>query len=58
VPRSLTTAGNVASQRVMQRIGMVHDPRDDFDHPWTLGTPLQRCVLYRTKRGVNYAGPT
>lgn len=47
---ALTAARNLASQRVMQRLGMTHDPRDDFDHPQTLGTALQRCVLYRAKR--------
>jgi RimJ/RimL family protein N-acetyltransferase len=44
---ALTTASNIPSQRVMQRLGMTHDPHDDFDHPHTLGTSLQRCVLYR-----------
>lgn len=46
---ALTSASNVSSQRVMQRLGMTHDPRDDFDHPHALGTSLQRCVLYRIK---------
>ena len=44
---ALTAAANLASQRVMQRLGMTHDTADDFDHPHTLGTPLERCVLYR-----------
>src|SRR5271167_1043093 len=44
---ALTTAGNIPSQRVMQRLGMTHDPLDDFDHPLLVGSPLQRCVLYR-----------
>jgi RimJ/RimL family protein N-acetyltransferase len=44
---ALTAASNIASQRVMQRLDMTHDPHDDFDHPATLGTALQRCVLYR-----------
>ena len=47
---ALTAASNIPSQRVMQRIGMTHDPRDDFDHPNALGTSLQRCVLYRFHR--------
>jgi RimJ/RimL family protein N-acetyltransferase len=46
---ALTAAANVPSQRVMQRLGMTHDPNDDFDHPHALGTPLQRCVLYRSR---------
>jgi ribosomal-protein-alanine N-acetyltransferase len=47
---ALTAAQNIASQRVMQRLGMTHDPADDFDHPHTLGTPLERCVLYRIQQ--------
>ncbi|MER8792417.1 GNAT family N-acetyltransferase [Mesorhizobium sp. M0983] len=40
--------GNVASQRVMERIGMSHDPNDDFDHPLKAADdPLRRQVLYR-----------
>ncbi len=45
---AITTAGNLASRRVMQRLGMTHDPQDDFDHPHALGTPLARAVLYRS----------
>jgi RimJ/RimL family protein N-acetyltransferase len=49
---SWTTVDNVASQRVMQRIGMHHDPADDFDHPRLPdGHPLRRHVLYRLGRG-------
>jgi RimJ/RimL family protein N-acetyltransferase len=51
---AMTAVINSASERVMQRIGMTHDPNDDFDHPRTLGTPLQRCVLYRAKRTAFY----
>jgi RimJ/RimL family protein N-acetyltransferase len=47
---ALTAAENSRSQRVMQRLGMTHDPSDDFDHPHTLGTALERCVLYRIRR--------
>ncbi|MGA3038179.1 MAG: GNAT family N-acetyltransferase [Vulcanimicrobiaceae bacterium] len=46
---ALTTEINTPSQRVMQRLGMTHDPTDDFDHPHVLGTPLARCVLYRVR---------
>ncbi|MER8950132.1 GNAT family N-acetyltransferase [Mesorhizobium sp. M0809] len=39
---------NVASRRVMERIGMSHDPKDDFDHPLKAADdPLRRQVLYR-----------
>uniref|UniRef100_UPI00403FCAC5 GNAT family N-acetyltransferase n=1 Tax=Streptomyces sp. SS7 TaxID=3108485 RepID=UPI00403FCAC5 len=30
---SFTVAGNRRSRAVMQRLGMTHDPREDFDHP-------------------------
>src|SRR5205085_371827 len=30
---SFTTVGNWRSRRVMEKLGMTHDPRDDFDHP-------------------------
>ncbi|MES0057197.1 GNAT family N-acetyltransferase [Mesorhizobium sp. M0078] len=39
---------NVESRRVMERLGMSHDPEDDFDHPLkTIDDPLRRQVLYR-----------
>jgi RimJ/RimL family protein N-acetyltransferase len=48
---SFTVPGNVRSRQVMERIGMVHDSADDFDHP---GLPekhqLRRHVLYRIAR--------
>jgi RimJ/RimL family protein N-acetyltransferase len=48
---SFTSTTNVPSQRVMQRIGMSHDPADDFDHPrLEKGHRLQRHVLYRISR--------
>ena len=48
---SMTAVTNVRSQRVMQRIGMTHDPADDFDHPNVPdGSPLKRHVLYRIAR--------
>lgn len=47
---SFTAAGNVRSRRVMERIGMTHDPTDDFDHPGLApGDPLRRHVLYRAR---------
>jgi ribosomal-protein-alanine N-acetyltransferase len=34
----------------MERIGMVHDPEADFDHPGVPdGSPLRRHVLYRAR---------
>ena len=45
---SFTAVTNVRSQRVMQRLGMTHDPAEDFDHPRIEdGHPLRRHVLYR-----------
>jgi RimJ/RimL family protein N-acetyltransferase len=33
---------------VMEKLGMAHDPADDFDHPHLPeGHPLRRHVLYR-----------
>src|SRR5205823_3529198 len=48
---SFTTAGNAPSRRVMERIGMRHNPADDFDHPaLPRSHPLRRHVLYRIAR--------
>ncbi len=47
---SWTTVGNDKSRAVMRRIGMTHDPADDFDHPRIEpGSPLRRHVLYRLR---------
>jgi len=49
---SFTTADNLRSRRVMERIGMSHSPADDFDHPrLSEGHPLRRHVLYRIRSG-------
>jgi ribosomal-protein-alanine N-acetyltransferase len=48
---SFTVPANLRSRRVMERIGMTHDPADDFDHPnLPEGHPLRRHVLYRIRR--------
>jgi RimJ/RimL family protein N-acetyltransferase len=45
---SWTVPANLRSRAVMERIGMTHDPADDFDHPnIAVGSPLRRHVLYR-----------
>lgn len=50
---SFTARQNVRSVRVMQKLGMHHDPGDDFDHPLLPeGHPLRRHVLYRIDRGA------
>ncbi len=49
---SMTATTNLRSQRVMQRLGMTHDPADDFDHPvLPVGHRLRRHVLYRLPAG-------
>ena len=50
---SFTTVGNVRSQRVMAKIGMVRDPARDFDHPHvdrTTHPALVRHVVWSTTR--------
>ena len=50
---SFTTETNLPSRRVMERIGMAHNPADDFDHPsLPVGHTLRRHVLYRKTRIV------
>ncbi len=45
---SFTVPANIRSRRVMEKIGMTHDPADDFNHPQLPdGHPLRRHVLYR-----------
>ena len=47
---SFTTVSNVNSRRVMEKIGMVHDPACDFDHPLLPDWSERRHVLYRISR--------
>lgn len=48
---SFTAVNNKASRRVMEKIGLHHDPNDDFDHPkLEKNHPLSRHVLYRLTR--------
>lgn len=45
---SFAVPANQRSRAVMDRIGMTHDARDDFDRPKLAeGHPLRRHVLYR-----------
>ena len=45
---SFTVPENVASRRVMEKLGMTRNPADDFDHPRLPdGHRLRRHVLYR-----------
>ncbi len=48
---SMTSVGNDRSRRVMEKLGLTHDPADDFDHPSIPpGHRLERHVLYRIRR--------
>lgn len=45
---SFTVPANIRSRRVMEKLGMSHDPGEDFNHPGLPdGHPLRRHVLYR-----------
>ena len=45
---SFTVPANLRSRRVMVKLGMTHDPSEDFDHPNLPEVhPLRRHVLYR-----------
>ena len=48
---SFTSHGNTRSRRVMERLGMRHDPDDDFDNSNVpADNPLRPHVLYRLDR--------
>jgi len=50
---AFTVPANLASRRVMEKLGMTRDPAEDFDfvHPRRrLLHPLRRHVLYRLRR--------
>jgi RimJ/RimL family protein N-acetyltransferase len=48
---SFTVVNNHASRRVMEKIGLHHNPQDDFDHPrLSADSPLRRHVLYRLSK--------
>ena len=50
---SITAVLNTPSQAVMQRLGMSHDPADDFDQPrFPPGHPVCRHVLYRLQKAA------
>jgi 3-dehydroquinate dehydratase/shikimate dehydrogenase len=45
---AFTAVKNLRSRAVMEKIGMHHDPKDDFEHPKIPeGHSLRRHVLYR-----------
>ena len=48
---SFTPVQNTRSRRIMEKIGMHHDPTEDWDHPKIAeGHPLRRHVLYRISK--------
>lgn len=50
---SYTVPANVRSCRVMEKLGLQHDPRGDFDHPLLpAGHRLRRHVLYRIRNPI------
>jgi len=47
---SFTVPENLRSRHVMEKLGMTHDPHDDFDHPsLPKGHSMRRHVLYRLR---------
>lgn len=50
---SFTIPANVRSWRLMERLGMTHDPANDFEHPsLPKGHPMRPHRLYRKKSPV------
>ncbi len=49
---AVTAATNLRSQAVMRRIGMTHDPAEDFDDPSVPDGPLRASVVYRLPGGA------
>jgi RimJ/RimL family protein N-acetyltransferase len=48
---SFTTAANLRSRRVMEKLGMTRNPADDFHHPsLPQAHPLRPHVLYRLRQ--------
>lgn len=48
---SFTVIANTKSRHVMEKIGLRHSEKDDFDHPKLAeASPLKRHVLYRLTR--------
>lgn len=47
---SFTTVSNTPSRRVMERLGMTHDPSRDFDHPNVPDRPFKRHAFYAITR--------
>ena len=55
---SFTVPNNWRSRRVMEKLGMTHNPADDFNHPnLPKEHPLRRHVLYRLRRAEFRSAP-
>jgi RimJ/RimL family protein N-acetyltransferase len=53
-----TAVPNAPSRQVMEKLGMTHEPAEDFDHfRVPLGHPLRRHVLYRLQADAFRQGP-
>jgi RimJ/RimL family protein N-acetyltransferase len=46
---AVTTATNLRSQAVMRRLGMTHDPAEDFEDMTVPAGPLRPSVVYRLR---------
>ena len=47
-----TSAANLPSQRVMEKIGMTRDPARDYDHPNVLEGPFQRHLVWAINQSM------
>jgi len=55
---ALAVPSNARSLAVMRRLGMTHDPAEDFDHPdLPAHSPLRRHVVYRLRRNFRVPPP-
>ena len=56
---SFASVANIRSHAVMKRLGMGHNPHDDFDYPGLdPADPLCRHLLYRLKRTEWHRSPS
>jgi RimJ/RimL family protein N-acetyltransferase len=53
---SFTAVSNLRSRHVMKRIGMIYDPRSDFDHPLRANISETSVVLSFSEQGEKEKG--
>jgi RimJ/RimL family protein N-acetyltransferase len=53
---AIAVAGNERSRALMRRLGMTHDPAEDFDDASMPPGPLRHAVVYRTTANTYAAG--